>query len=62
VVGRIEGDTFGVIGDAGIAGGSEELAAIFQQSRLRQLPRQRMFAPARAQEQDVHARYAAFFR
>jgi hypothetical protein len=29
---------------------------------LRQLPRQRMFAPARAQEQDVHARYAAFFR
>jgi hypothetical protein len=29
---------------------------------LRQLPRQRMFAPARAQEQDIHGRQSAFFR
>ena len=30
--------------------------AASQQRRLRQLPRQRMFAPARPQQQDVHAR------
>jgi hypothetical protein len=28
---------------------------------LRQLPRQRMFAPTRSQQQDVHARAFALF-
>jgi hypothetical protein len=33
---------------------------MFQKAGLRELPGQRMFAPARSQQQDIHAR--SFFR
>src|SRR3546814_7011673 len=46
VIGHIEGDTFAMVFDTGVAGRGPELA---QTRRLRQLPRQRMF-PARSEE------------
>ena len=51
VIGDVERHQFGVLGDAGVARRGEEPIA---KRRLRELPGQRMFAPARAQQQDVH--------
>lgn len=51
VVGDIERDKPCVIGNARVPRRGVELA---QPWRLRQFPRQRMFAPARAQQQDIH--------
>ena len=53
MVGGVERDQLGMLGDAGIAGRRVELA---QQRRLRELPGERMFAPARTDEQDIHER------
>src|SRR5690606_20460432 len=47
----IERDAFGVLRDAGIAGRGVKPA---QQRRGRNLPRQRMLAPARADQEYVH--------
>ena len=61
MIGQIERDQLGMLGDARIAGGRVELAAVLgEQPGLRELPGQRMFASARSQQQDVHAR--PFFR
>src|SRR3546814_15283365 len=51
VIGHIEGDTFAMVCDTGVAGRGPELA---QTRRLRQLPRQRMFPAAGAHKQAVH--------
>src|SRR5690606_22258034 len=51
MVGDIERDAFGVLRDAGIAGRGVKPA---QQRRGRNLPRQRMLAPARADQEYVH--------
>ena len=61
VVGDIERDELGMVGDPRIARRGVEIAAIGDQARLRELPRQRMLASARSQQQDVHARLF-FFR
>jgi hypothetical protein len=53
VVGRIDVDQPGMLGYAGIAGRGEQLA---EQRRLRELPGERMFAAARAKQQDIHGR------
>ena len=55
MIGRIERRQFGVFGDAGIARGGGEPG---QKRRLGELPRQRVFAPARADEKDVHFGFA----
>ncbi len=56
VIGRVERDQLGVLGDTGVARGGVELTSIGEQAGLRELPRQRMLASARSQQQDVHAR------
>ena len=65
VVGEVEQDQLGMLRHARIARGRKELSAVplvvfAEQAGLRQLPGQRMFASARSQQQDVHAR--PFFR
>ena len=56
VIGDIERDELGMVGDPRIPRRGVEFAAIGDQARLRELPRQRMLATARSQQQDVHAR------
>ena len=53
VVSRIKRNDRCRVSDAGVAGGGVKCIA---QRRLRQLPRQRMFASAAADQQDVHGR------
>jgi hypothetical protein len=53
VIGDVQIDQFRVLGDTGIARRRKECIAIW---RLRELPRQRMFATARTDEQDIHVR------
>ena len=57
VVGDFHRRQLGMLGDPGVAGAGEQFRA---QPGLRQLPCQRMFAPARSQQQDVHAPAYAF--
>ncbi len=55
MIGRVEIDALGVFGDPRIARrGVETVPGSGQQAGLRQLPRQRMFAPARTQQKDIH--------
>ena len=56
VVGDVEGDELGDLGDAGIARRGVELG---QPRRLGQLPGQRVLAPAGADEEDLHGTCAA---
>ena len=53
MVGDAEFDQFGLLRYPGIARRSKECIATW---RLRELPRQRMFATARTDEQDIHVR------
>jgi hypothetical protein len=53
VVGRVERDAVRMARYSRIAGRGIEPR---EDRRLRQLPRQRMFAPARADQQDIHGR------
>ena len=53
VVGRIEGDALGILCDARVARCRPQLVAM---RRLRQFPRQRMFAPAAPEQKDIHGR------
>ena len=53
MIGEIEIHQLGVLRDTGIARRRKECIAIW---RLRELPRQRMFATARTDEQDIHVR------
>ena len=53
VIGDIQIDQLCVLRDTGIARRRKECIAIW---RLRELPRQRMFATARTDEQDIHVR------
>ena len=53
VVGDVEIYQFSLLRDPGIARRRKECIAIW---RLRELPRQRMFATARTNEQDIHVR------
>ncbi len=48
---RVDGHAFAVLVHAGIAGGAIELAEL---GRLGQLPRERVLAPARADQQNIH--------
>ena len=52
MIGRVEGDEFGHLGNAGIARRDVKPA---ESRRLRELPCQRVFAPARSDEQYLHA-------
>ncbi len=61
MIGHIERDQFGIVRDAGVAGGGIEFSTLLgKQAGLRQLPSQRMFASTRSQQEDIHAR--PFFR
>ena len=51
MVGKIECGDLGMLGNARISWRGVELST---QRRLRQLPRQCMFASARPQQQDIH--------
>ena len=53
MVGDVEIDQLRLLGDAGIAGRGVEP---FDERRLRQLPRQRMLAPARSDQKHIHDR------
>src|SRR2546429_269903 len=53
VVRDVERDAFGLARDAGIAGRAEQLVG---QRARRDLPGERVLAPARAEKEDVHAR------
>ena len=53
VIGDVEICQFSLLRDPGIARRRKECIAIW---RLRELPRQRMFATARTNEQDIHVR------
>ena len=53
MIGHIQRYAGGVRGNAGVAGRCIECIA---KRRLRQLPCQRMFTPATADQKDVHAR------
>ena len=52
VVGRVEGDAFGIPGDAGIAGRAIEPVG---QRACGELPGERVFAPTRTEKKNVHA-------
>ena len=57
LVAHVEGDELRMIRYPRIARrGEQRVAFASQQPGLRQLPCQRMFAPARAQQQDIHGR------
>jgi len=51
MIGRVQRYAFGIGGDARITRCREQL---FAKAGLRQLPRQRMFASTRSQQQDIH--------
>ena len=53
VIDNVQIDQFRVLRDTGIARRCKECIAIW---RLRELPRQRMFASTRSDEQDIHVR------
>jgi hypothetical protein len=53
MIGDVEIYQFSLLRDPGIARRGKECIAIW---RLRELPRQRMFATARTDEQDIHVR------
>ena len=53
VVGGIERDTLRLARDPGVAGGAIKLV---HQGACRDLPGQRVFAPARAEDEDIHGR------
>ena len=54
VIGDVQRDQFGMLGNAGIAGSSIEF---LERRGLRQLPRQGMFAATRTDQQDIHGRF-----
>ena len=54
VIGHIQFNQFGMLGNAGIAGSSIEF---LERRGLRQLPRQGMFAATRTDQQDIHGRF-----
>ena len=53
MIGDVQFHQFGFFSDPGIARRGKECIANW---RLRELPRQRMFATARTDEQDIHVR------
>ena len=57
MIAKIECDQFGMIGYARVARTGEQFRA---QAGLRQLPRQRMFAATRTDQQDIHVSAALF--
>ena len=59
VIGDIQRDQFGMLRDPRIARRGEQFLT---KPGLRQLPCQRMFAPARSQQQDVHVADVALRR
>ena len=57
MIAEVELDQFGMLRDPRIAGRGVKRAALpGDEAGLRQLPCQRMLAPARSQQEDVHAR------
>ena len=57
MVGGVQADRFGIFGNAGVARrGIEPILCVRQQPGLRQLPCQRIFASAAAEQKDIHDR------